>query len=92
MIEYLHNAIRATAGADIEIVSKVTEDSEPVLGVCFMLHTDETKMLAFPGELIDGIYKFIIPADVTKGLSGRYEYCLAKENQPLCFKEPIYFV
>lgn len=92
MIEYLHNAIRATAGADIVITSKVTEDDTPLEGVGFMLHMGEDSAIVVPGELIEGVYQFTIPANITAGLHGRYEYCLCQESQPLCFKQPIYFV
>lgn len=92
MIEYLYDTIRATAGADIEIVSKVTEDDQPIDGVGFMLHLDDEHAVVIPGTLIDGIYQFVIPADVTRELRGRYWYCLCQEGKPLCFKEAIYFV
>lgn len=92
MIEYLYNAIRATAGADINIVARVTEDSESVEGTCLALHISEDSMIMIEGELVNDVYQFTIPAEVTAGLSGRYWYCFMKDNQPLCFKEAIYFV
>lgn len=92
MIEYLYDAIRATTGSDITIVAVVTEDDETLEGTCLALHTKEDAMVMIEGELVDGVYQFTIPAEVTAGLSGRYSYCFMKEGQPLCFKKPIYFV
>ena len=92
MIEYLYDAIRATAGADMNIVARVSEDGETLEGTCFALHIDDEHMVVVEGELIDGVYQFTVPAEITANLSGRYWYCFMKEHKPLCFKEPIYFV
>lgn len=92
MIEYLYDAIRATTGSDITIVARVTEDDESVVGTCLALHIDAEHMIMIEGELVNEVYQFTIPAEVTAGLSGRYSYCFMKEGQPLCFKKPIYFV
>lgn len=92
MIEYLYDTLRATAGADIEIVTCITEDDTPVENVGLMLHLDQDNAIVIKGELVNGIYQFIIPAEITKDLQGRYWYCFCQGEQPLCFKEAIYFV
>lgn len=92
MIEYLYDAIRATAGADVTIVTRIIEDDVPVENVGFMLHLDDENAIVIAGELENETYQFVIPADITKDLKGRYWYCFCQEGKPLCFKEAIYFV
>jgi hypothetical protein len=92
MIEYLYDTIRATAGADITITSRIEEDGECVDNVGFMLHLDNEHAIVIPGELSGEVYQFVIPANVTAELKGRYWYCFCREGKPLCFKEAIYFV
>lgn len=92
MIEYLYDTIRATAGADVAIVTRITEDDAPLESVGLMLHISEDSAIVIEGELIGDVYQFVIPAELTSGLKGRYWYCFCQEGQPLCFKEAIYFV
>lgn len=93
LIEYLANAIRATAGEDIVIVANIAEDGVDVTSGCgIMLHIDEETVLMFDGEYKDELWFFTIPADATKGLKGRYSYCLCRDGNTLCFREPIYLV
>lgn len=56
-----------------------------------MLHLDD-EMLMFDGEYKDELWYFTIPAEATKGLQGRYWYCLYRDGDTLCFKEPIYLI
>ena len=96
MIEYLFNAIRAVAGQDLTIEAKITDDSgaEIVEGCALMLHFEDDTMYAAEGTYYADIqrWQFTIPADVTKGLSGRYFYCIQHNGANLCFKEPIYLL
>lgn len=95
MIEYLHNAVRATAGEDICICAKITDDSGIAIenGHCHVMLYDDLSLLAtVDGACIDGAWEYVIPADVTKGLCGRYWYCICVENSSLCFKQPIYLI
>ena len=92
MIEYLHSAIRATAGDDITIYACICEDGEDIKSGCgVMLHIGE-EMKMFEGQYINGVWAFNIPADETAGLHGRYWYCLYKDGSTLCFKQPIYLM
>lgn len=92
MIEYLANAIRATAGEEIVIVANIAEDGVDVTSGCgIMLHIGDD-MAMFPGEYKDELWFFTIPAEATKGLHGRYSYCLYRDDNTLCFKEPIYLM
>ena len=97
MIEYLYDAIRAAAGNDLVISADITDEfDQPVTENCVLwLHdTDRETMIAE----IKGNYSeeegwtFTIPAEITKGLKGRYWYCVRHEGTSLCFKQPIYLV
>lgn len=94
MVEYLYNAIRATAGVDNVIAAIVTEESgAPITaGVQLVLHTSDTEMITFEGDCLDNTWTFIIPAEFTKDLKRRCWYCFKHNSDQLCFKQPIYFV
>lgn len=93
MIEYLANAIRATAGEEFVIVANIAEDGIDVTSGCgFMLHIDEDNVIMIDGEYKDELWFFTVPAEATKGLSGRYFYCLCRDGNTLCFQEPIYLM
>lgn len=94
MVEYLYDAIRATAGVDVTIAAEVTDEIGNVItdGCSFVLHIDDNKMISITGECVEGIFAFTIPADITKDLKGRHWYCVKHDDEQLCFKQPIYFV
>ena len=96
MIEYIDNAIRATAGSNLTLAAMVSDDEgNPVTsGVHFMLFDkDRTECIA----VVDGnyyadedIWEFLIEKDITTGKCGRYWYCVCVDSEPLCFKQPFY--
>lgn len=96
MIEYLYDAIRAVAGQDINVTAQITDDDGAVVtnGCKFVFHPSDDEMIAFDGTYYADIqsWKFTIPADVTKGMSGRYSYCIQRDGENLCFKTPIFLV
>lgn len=98
MIEYLYDAIRATAGQDITITAEITNDEgEQLTEAChLMLYgiDKESLITTVNGEYFeeDSEWRFTIPGEATKGLSGRYWYCICYHDINLCFKEPIYLV
>lgn len=96
MIEYLYDAIRAHAGNDITISAIVTDDEGKDIteNVSLVLHDKDRKtMLAeFQGTFTEGEWLFLIPAEHTKGLNGRYWYCVTHKGSALCFKQPVYLV
>ena len=95
MIEYLLNAIRANAGEDITVIASITKDDIPIEEGCgFMLHIDEENVVMVDGAYNDDLdlWTFTIPAEATKGLKGRYSYCLYQGENTLCFKEPFYLM
>ncbi len=94
MVEYLYNAIRATAGSDATIMAHITDNESEITSGCgFMLHLDDSKVIMFDGTYgEDGFWYFTIPAETSKDLKGRYWYCFCQDNATLCFKQPIYFI
>lgn len=94
MIEYIYDVIRATAGEDITISAKITEeDGTPITAGCaFRLYDDEDMLARVEGTLTGEVWSFTLPANKTDGLSGRYWYCFCKDNKTLCFKKPLYLV
>lgn len=96
MIEYLYDAIRAHAGNDITIAAVVTDDEgNNITEDCALVLHDkdrETMIAKFEGTYSEGEWLFLIPADITKGLDGRYWYCVMRKGNALCFKQPIYLV
>ncbi len=95
MIEYIHGAIKATAGEEIDIVAEITADTgEAITEDCELHIFDKGKNMITASQ---GVYngeewRFTIPAEATKGLEGRYMYCIGYKKSSLCFKQPIYFV
>ena len=97
MIEYLYDAIRATAGEEMTIAAEIVDvNGYPVERGChFTLYNGTERMAAIDGELnADGVWEFTIPADTTDGLNGRYWYCICTDetHNKLNFKQPIYFI
>ena len=95
MVEYLLNAIRATAGEDITVIASIAEDGESIkLGCGFMLHLAEDNIVEVDGtyDTEEGLWNFTIPAEKTKGLKCRYSYCICKDGKSLCFQEPFYLM
>ena len=95
MIEYIYDAIKASAGQPIGITAKITkEDSEEITKDCNLILYDDEKMLI----RVDGVYlgnsiwQFEVPAETTQDLKGRYWYSISHEDSDLCFKQPLYLV
>ena len=97
MVEYIDDMIRITAGEEAEIAAVVTgEDGESITeGVGLMIHNPDGSMLTkIPGEFIadEMTWTFTVPAETTKGLKGRYSYCICCFSESLCFRKPFYLV
>lgn len=96
MVEYLYNAIRASAGHDITISAIVTNPAgEEITEDVVLILNDkdkETVILEVKGTYSEEEWTFVIPAEITEGLYGRYWYCIHYGDSNLCFKEPIYLV
>lgn len=93
MIEYLLDAIRATAGTDNEVTARILlDDGTPITEGCEFIIHDGDRHLSFDGVYEDEIWKFAIPAEATKDFKGRYMYCIKHYDEQLCFQQPLYFV
>ena len=92
MVEFLYNAIKCIAGEDINIAAEITDSNgaDITQGCKLGLHNDNDLITFVDGEYLDGEWNFIIPAEVTKGLHGRYWYYIKYNDSTLCFKKPIY--
>ena len=96
MIEYIHNAIKATAGEDITVAAKIyNADGFEVSSGCALRLYDkdnESMIIRVSGTKYTDKWQFTIPADITKDLRGKYWYCFCKDGERLCFAQPIYLV
>lgn len=94
MIEYLHNAIRATAGDDLTIAAIIASNDVPITEGCHIMLFDKNSVLleTLDGSYIPetGIWYFTIPGELTKGKHGRHWYRICSPVESLCFKEPLY--
>lgn len=98
MVEYLFDCIRAVAGLDISINALITDEEENIVTEdCYLILYDmDGKEMIYKA---DGVYNpenlmwdFLIPADVTLKMTGRFWYCIQHNGNNLCFKQPIYLV
>ncbi len=96
LVEYLYDAIRAVAEQDIVINAIATDDEEQIItsGCCLVLHDDDVMLYRAEGVYLPDYltWEFVIPSEITKGLKGRYWYCIQHDNNNLCFKQPIYLM
>lgn len=95
MIEYLYNAIRATAGDTVTITAKITDTFGGIVqdSCSLCIYDDEAKIIEAAGELDGELWNFTIEAAATAALKGRYWYkvCDCNHNS-INFMQPIYFV
>lgn len=98
LVEYLYDAVRALAEQDILINAIITDEEEnQITENCKLVLHDkdaERMILAVEGKYLPEnlIWEFVIPAAATKGLRGRYWYCVQHEGNAICFKQPIYLM
>lgn len=97
MIEYLYDAIRATAGQEIVVAAVITDiDDLPITSGCsFSLYDDDRHLQEIDGSFNSdtGEWHFVLPVRLTQTLAkGRYWYCINYEHQSLSFKQPLYLV
>lgn len=94
MIEYIHNAVMTSAGEEITITAKVINELGEVIDGCHLslFDNNDATIVSTTGITTDDITQFTVPAEATKGLKGRYWYCICgHDNTSYCFKQPIYF-
>ena len=93
MIEYLYDAIRASAGQPIIITADIQNNGAPLTEGCgLILYSDSEMLCRVEGVYDSEMWSFTIPAEITEGLKGRYWYCICYDNTSLSFKEPIYLM
>jgi len=94
-LEYIYDAIRATAGEDIGISATITDEYGDAIesGCGFRLHDKDGEVIySADGDYLgSGLWTFKLPASETTGLKGRYTYSISQEDNTLCFQTPIYF-
>lgn len=63
-------------------------------GCGISIHCEDEQICRIDGTYSESeqIWKFVIPAEATKGHSGRHYYCVCKNDGTLNFKTPIYLV
>lgn len=95
MIEVLYDAIKAVAGQDIDLTVDITEmDIDITTGCALMIQSDTEDIAMVEGRYNEELemWQFTVPAEATKGLHGRYWYCVQQDNENLCFKKPLYLI
>ena len=96
MIEYIYDAIKATAGEEIAIAAKITDETgKQACEACHLnIYDNDGNILATAeGVLYNGEWQFVVPAEKTTNLTGRYWYCICdEEHLKLNFKQPLYLV
>lgn len=96
MVEYLYDAIRAVAGQEIKVEAFITDENENIIteDCTFALHdkAGTEMLLTKAGTYLPefNTWEFVLAPEETKGLNGRYLYCIQHKNSNLCFKQPIY--
>ncbi len=96
MVEYLHDAIKAAAGTDINILAIVKDEfgNEIKENVSLVIYDKESNrhLLHIDGVDAGESMLFQIPAELTKDFKGRHWYCIKHEDEQMCFLQPMYFV
>ena len=94
MVEYIFNAIKATAGEDITIAAEITDpDGEMLVAGCRLkLSTDDVEIAIVDGYFSEDSWVFIVPAIFTERLKGRCWYTILYGDVSISHPEPIYLV
>lgn len=93
MIEYLYDCVKAISGDDISICAEITDaDGNDITSGCSLVFIgkDFAIINTYSGTYANGIWSFVIPAEDTKGMDGRYWYRIRYKDNSLSFAAPIY--
>lgn len=93
MVEYLYDCIKTIAGEDISICAEITDAMEnPITTGCSIVFIDKdfSTIGEYDGVYSGGAWTFTIPAQVTKGMEGRYWYRIKLKDESLSCAAPIY--
>ena len=96
MVEYILDVIKAKSGEPISITATITNDdeTEDITTSAFMLLDEDNKEIyKAEGHLIEeDKWLYMIPAEVTSKLNGKYWYYVLGDENSLCFKNPFYLL
>ncbi len=93
MTEFLYDAIRTISREDINICAQITDvDGNDITSGCSLLFIDKdfSTIAEYAGTYADGTWTFVIPAEATKGMEGRYWYRITQDDNSLSFARPLY--
>ena len=91
--EFLYDAIKAVAGEDINIGAQITDvEGNNITSGCSLIFIDKdlNTIAEYAGTYADAEWTFVIPAEATKGMEGRYWYRIKYNGGALSFAAPIY--
>jgi hypothetical protein len=95
-LNYLYNAIVASKGEETVISAVITDDEGALIadGCALRLYDKDCDCMLHRVEgMFDGeAWTFVLSAEQTQELKGRYFYCVCRHGKSLCGKEPIYFM
>lgn len=92
MIEYLHRAVKATAGKEVVITAKILDDN--ITTDCKLcLYDDKKEINTFDNyyDMDNETLYFILPADAFPH-TGRYFYTICHYGASITNKEPLYIL
>ena len=93
MVEYIYDAIKATAGENASIVAKITNYDGSNIERCDMyIFDNNSEIFSVAGSFDGELWTFNISGQLTDGLKGRYWYEINNGGYSISFKQPIYFV
>lgn len=93
MTEYLYDAIHAINGEAIDIAAQITDaDGNNIESGCSLAVFDDNCSLFYKadGVYANGMWTFVIPAEVSQNMRGRYWYRVMNADGSLNFNAPIY--
>lgn len=93
MVELLYDVVKAISGEDINICAEITDATDnPITSECSLLLIDKdfSTLGEYEGTYAGGVWTFIIPADITYYMDGRYWYRIKYKDNSLSFAAPIY--
>lgn len=94
MVEYLYDAIRASAGDEVSLGAVISDATGEEDCLLYLYNDAKEEFFCSEGlfDVENGYWGFTIPSSITQTLSGRYWYCICDRGTTLQFKQPIYFV
>ena len=97
MIEYIDSIIRITGGADALIGAKIKNEAgellTDIMSHLMLYHPQDELVATIHGAVAeDGVHEYLVPAELTEGVTEKWWYCVCVGDEPICFKQPFYIV